>query len=82
MKDRTYKTDTVMSVRIREMMIQRRISITELAEILQVTYACVWKYVTGKAQPDAECLAAICRTLNVSADYLIGLIKSPIKLIK
>lgn len=46
---------------------------TELAEKIGVSKQCVSDYKSGKSVPSLETLYLICKVLDVSADYLLGL---------
>ena len=45
----------------------------EIAKALNVTKQCVNDYKTGKSVPSIETLYALCKYLDISADYLLGL---------
>lgn len=45
----------------------------KVADILGVTRACFSNYEQGTREPTLALLKAICETLDISADYLIGL---------
>ena len=45
----------------------------ELARALNITKQCVNDYKTGKSVPSLETLYALCKYLDVSSDYLLGL---------
>ena len=45
----------------------------EIAIAINVTKQCVNDYKTGKSVPSIETLYALCKFLDVSADYLLGL---------
>ena len=45
----------------------------EIAKALNITKQCVNDYKTGKSVPSIETLYALCRYLDVTADYLLGL---------
>ena len=45
----------------------------EIAKALNVTKQCVNDYKTGKSIPSLETLYLLCKYLDVSADYLLGL---------
>ena len=45
----------------------------EIANALHVTKQCVNDYKTGKSVPSLETLCALCKYLDVSSDYLLGL---------
>lgn len=45
----------------------------EIANALNITKQCVNDYKTGKSVPSIETLYSLCKFLDVSADYLLGL---------
>ena len=45
----------------------------EIARAIHVTKQCVTDYKTGKSVPSLETLYLLCKFLEVSADYLLGL---------
>ena len=45
----------------------------DIAKAINVTKQCVTDYKTGKSVPSLETLYALCKFLEVSADYLLGL---------
>ena len=45
----------------------------EIAKAIHVTKQCVTDYKTGKSVPSIETLYLLCKFLEVSADYLLGL---------
>lgn len=45
----------------------------EIAKALNVTKQCINDYKTGKSVPSLETLFALCKYLDVSSDYLLGL---------
>ena len=46
---------------------------TEIAKEIRVSKQCISDYKSGKSLPSLETLFLICRCLDVSADYLLGL---------
>ena len=46
---------------------------TEIADAIGVTKQCVSDYKKGKSVPSIETLYLLCKFLDVSADYLLGL---------
>lgn len=63
----------MFSDRLREVMEDEDVSQKELAALLGTTPQQVSKYVCGTQEMTASRLAAVCRILGVSADYLLGL---------
>ena len=45
----------------------------QIANEIQVSKQCVTDYKSGKSVPSIETLYLICKCLDVSADYLLGL---------
>ena len=68
-----YKTDTSFSVRLREVMNIRDVPTKELAAELRMSREAVGQWRRGVCEPSFEMLADICRELDVSADYLLGI---------
>lgn len=48
---------------------------TELANAANVSKQCISDYKSGKSVPSIDTLYLICKYLDVSADYLLGLEK-------
>ncbi|MBR5439929.1 MAG: helix-turn-helix transcriptional regulator [Clostridia bacterium] len=46
---------------------------TQIAKELNVSKQCVNDYKTGKTVPSLQTLYALCKILDVSADYLLGI---------
>ncbi|MDE6441733.1 MAG: helix-turn-helix domain-containing protein [Clostridia bacterium] len=46
---------------------------TELAKAAKVSKQCISDYKSGKSVPSIDTLYLICKYLDVSSDYLIGL---------
>ena len=59
--------------RLKELRIENNISQKKLAELCNVQQSCVSKWERGLTLPDAEMIVVICKTLHVSADYLLGI---------
>ncbi len=51
---------------------KKELSQHQLAKILDVTQASIAKYESGEREPNLKMLGRLCKTLGVSADYLIG----------
>ena len=45
----------------------------EIAKALNISKQCVNDYKTGKSVPSVETLYNLCKYLDISADYLLGL---------
>lgn len=83
--DPAYKTEnSVFAARLREIMKERGENQTTLADKITSQYVTIQRqtislYMSGQSRPDTERLTALAKTLNVSADWLLGLAeeKSP-----
>ncbi|MBQ3405028.1 MAG: helix-turn-helix transcriptional regulator [Oscillospiraceae bacterium] len=65
--------DDVFSNRLREIMNTRGENQKTLASKTGVQRQTISLYLNGQSKPDSDRLAALCRALDVSADYLLGL---------
>ena len=59
--------------RFNEVLKQSEKKQTEIALALNLSKQCVNDYRTGKTLPSIETLYLLCKYLDVSADYLLGL---------
>lgn len=59
--------------RLKELLLMRGISQTELAKVIETTPTSVSYWINGKRQPLAENIYNISKFLNISSDYLLGL---------
>ncbi|MCI8413613.1 MAG: helix-turn-helix transcriptional regulator [Clostridia bacterium] len=60
--------------RLKEVRTERNYSQAKLANLLYISQAAIAKWETGDREPDFEMLVKLCKVLEVSADYLLGLI--------
>jgi len=63
----------VLSNRLKQAITSKGITQRQLAVLCDTTEVSVSRWVRGKRIPDAEMLYKLCKALNVSADYLLGL---------
>ena len=63
----------VFSKRLKDLIQQNNMTYARLAQILDVSTAQVSDMANGKAGTSMERLYLLCRTFQVSADYLLGL---------
>lgn len=61
-----------MSLRIRQLRDERKLTQQALADILGLTQQAVYNYENGNTQPDIDTLKAIAAHFDVSVDYLVG----------
>ena len=59
--------------RLNEALSENDISQNALAQKISMSQSVVNNYCTGKREPSLDVLISICKILNVSADYLLGL---------
>ncbi len=59
-------------MRIKELMQEKGIQQQQMAELLNVSRASIYKYQQGKAEPNIETLIKIADYFDVSLDYLCG----------
>lgn len=59
--------------RFNEVLSQSGKTQVEIAKALNITKQCVNDYKTGKSVPSIETLYSLCKYLDISADYLLGL---------
>jgi transcriptional regulator with XRE-family HTH domain len=52
---------------------EKGITSAEVARLVKVSGATISRYRSGERAPDPDSLAAICQTLGISADELLGL---------
>lgn len=66
-------TVTKFQSRFNECLYYSAIKQTDLAKAVGVSKQCISDYKSGKSLPSLETLYLLCRYLDVSADYLLGL---------
>jgi repressor LexA len=65
------------SDRLREVREQRGLTQKDLAERTGLAANSVYRYETGENDPAGDILARLARELDVSSDYLLGLVDDP-----
>lgn len=63
--------------RLRDLRIEYGYTKEELAELLSIGVAQIWRYETGKTDPSSEVVARYAKLFHVSSDYLLGLTNDP-----
>lgn len=63
----------VISKRLQETLKEKHLTQTDLARLTKITFPTISGYVKGRRVPRADHLFVICKCLNVSSDWLIGL---------
>ena len=59
--------------RLNEALTENNLSQNALAKRISMSQAVVNNYCMGRREPSLDVLISICKELNVSADYLLGL---------
>ncbi len=68
---------TIRIDRLQAMREQRGISQRELARLCGIGESLISKYENGWGDPNVETLKLMAKTLNVSTDYLLGIVDDP-----
>lgn len=63
----------IFSIRLREARKELKLTQKDLATALNTTDDSIYSWENGRSQPSIEMIRLICKTLDVSADYLLGL---------
>ena len=63
----------MLNIKLKIILKDKNISQSQLAKDLNLSQSVVNNYCTGKREPSIEVLITICKFLNISADYLLGL---------
>ena len=59
--------------RLRTAMLKKHLTQADISDAVGVSRQVVCRYVNGLSAPSYPTLIALCKTLGVSADYLLGL---------
>ena len=63
--------------RLKQMREKRGLTQEELAAQLGVAYQQIWRWESGKNDPTGDTLKRMANTLEVTTDYLLGLVDDP-----
>lgn len=61
------------SERLKKSLIENNMSQVALAKSIGMSQTIVNNYCTGKREPTLDVLISICKTLNETADYMLGI---------
>lgn len=64
--------------RLKQLRELHRYTHDDLAALLQIGYASIYRYEAGKSTPDGELLDRMANLFGVSVDYLLGRIDDPL----
>ncbi len=62
-----------LNERLVEVLAENNVTQSQLAQKISMSQGVVNNYCTGKREPSLDVLISICKELDVSADYLLGL---------
>ncbi|MDE6790742.1 MAG: helix-turn-helix domain-containing protein [Clostridia bacterium] len=65
--------EDIFTERFNEILKNEKVSQVKLAEKIGLSKQCISDFKSGRAYPSIHTLRLICRELEVSADYLLGL---------
>jgi len=63
----------ILSKRMRELRIEKNLTATQMAVILNIDRSNYSKYELGKLEPNCEMIVKLAKYFGVRADYLFGL---------
>lgn len=63
----------IFQKRFNEALLQTMLKQKEIAEQCGINPSCITQYKNGESEPTLNTLYDLCKVLNVSADYLLGL---------
>ena len=63
----------IFAVRLKEQRLEKGLKQKQLADAVNTTDDSIYSWEKGRSQPSVEQIRQLCKTLNVSADYLLGL---------
>lgn len=63
----------IFTERLNEVLENEDIKQSVLASTIGIARQCITDYKSGKSFPSVQTLSALCRALDISADYLLGL---------
>ena len=65
--------ENLFAIRLSDFINETGLSKRQFAKKVGISAMSVSDWTTGKIQPNAESIYLICKSFNVSADYLLGL---------
>ncbi len=65
--------DDIFTIRFREAIKTSGMTQVELANRVKISKQCISDFKSGKSFPSIQTLRLLCKHLDVSADYLLGL---------
>ncbi|MDE7380233.1 MAG: helix-turn-helix domain-containing protein [Clostridia bacterium] len=63
----------IFAIKLKELRAEKQLSQKQLAQLVGTTDDSIYSWENGRSQPSIEMLRALCKSLNVSSDYLLGL---------
>lgn len=65
--------ENIFKIRLKDYMEANRWTKAELSRRTGLSRPTIWGYVNGTRYPNSTALRSICKVMNVSSDYLLGL---------
>ena len=63
----------IFAIRLRDIRKERRLTQKQLADAVGTTDDSIFSWERGRSQPSIDIIRQLCKILEVSADYLLGL---------
>lgn len=63
----------IFAVRLKEIRKEMKLTQKELAVAINTTDDSIFSWENGRSQPSIEMIRVLCKTLDVTSDYLLGL---------
>ncbi|MBQ9081372.1 MAG: helix-turn-helix transcriptional regulator [Clostridia bacterium] len=63
----------IFAIRLKEIRIEKGFTQKQLAAAIKTTDDSIYSWEKGRSQPSIEMLRNLCKELDISADYLLGL---------
>ncbi len=63
----------IFATRLKELRNERKLTQKQLAKAVNTTDDSIYSWENGRSQPSLEMLRALCKCLETTADFLIGL---------
>ena len=61
------------NIKLKELRKEKHLTQKQLAQMLDISESCYGGYEQGYREPDFKTLIKICKALDVTSDYLLGL---------
>ncbi len=65
--------EDIFTIKFNEVLANLKVNQRELADSIGISKQCISDFKSGKSFPSIHTLRLICKSLDISADYLLGL---------